>query len=154
MKLPESIRLSAAEPSDADRLAELRAEALFESLNQLGRYSEQGVRERFHRSFEPAFTRIIETDGEFAGCIALKPAEDGYLLEHFYLRQETRGSGVGAEVLGRVLAEAASADPAAAVRLNVLQGSAARRLYERFGFETESEDEIDVFMILRPEPEA
>lgn len=154
MKLLESIRLLAAEPSDGHRLAELRAEALFESLNQLGRYSEQGVRERFHRSFEPAFTRIIELDGEFAGCIALKPAENGYLLEHFYLRKETRGCGIGAEVLGRVLAEAALADPAAAVRLNVLQGSAARRLYERFGFETESEDEIDVFMVLHPETKA
>lgn len=150
MRLPESIRLLAAEPSDAHRLAELRAEALFESLNQLGRYSEQGVRERFHRSFDPVFTRIIEKEGEFAGCIALKPAEDGYLLEHFYLRQETRGGGVGAKVLSRVLEEVASADPTACIRLNVLQGSAARRLYERFGFETETEDEIDVFMILRP----
>jgi hypothetical protein len=30
--------------------------------------------------------------------------------------------------------------------LNVLQGSGARRLYERHGFVVESEDEVDVFM--------
>jgi hypothetical protein len=33
-------------------------------------------------------------------------------------------------------------------RLNVLQGSPARRLYARHGFVVESEDEVDVFMRL------
>lgn len=36
------------------------------------------------------------------------------------------------------------------VRLNVLQGSAARRLYERHGFTVETEDPVDVFMVRRP----
>ncbi|NNC12212.1 GNAT family N-acetyltransferase [Planctomonas sp. JC2975] len=31
-------------------------------------------------------------------------------------------------------------------RLNVLQGSRARRLYERFGFAVDTEDDVDVFM--------
>jgi hypothetical protein len=33
---------------------------------------------------------------------------------------------------------------------SVLQGSAARRLYERHGFELESEDPVDVYLISRP----
>jgi hypothetical protein len=32
-------------------------------------------------------------------------------------------------------------------RLNVLQGSPARRLYERHGFVLETEDPVDVFMV-------
>jgi hypothetical protein len=36
------------------------------------------------------------------------------------------------------------------VGLDVLQGSAARRLYERHGFVVESEDAIDVFMVRVP----
>ncbi|MNC83175.1 hypothetical protein D3C75_1369970 [compost metagenome] len=32
------------------------------------------------------------------------------------------------------------------VTLNVLQGSPAKRLYERFGFTVDDEDEVDVFM--------
>jgi hypothetical protein len=36
------------------------------------------------------------------------------------------------------------------VRLNVLQGSAARRLYERHGFVLETQDPIDVFMVRPP----
>ncbi|KKD02293.1 acetyltransferase, partial [Streptomyces sp. WM6386] len=31
-----------------------------------------------------------------------------------------------------------------------LQGSAARRLYERHGFTTESQDPVDVFMVREP----
>lgn len=36
------------------------------------------------------------------------------------------------------------------VGLNVLQGSAARRLYERHGFVVEAQDPIDVFMMRLP----
>ncbi|MNC81740.1 hypothetical protein D3C75_1349650 [compost metagenome] len=32
------------------------------------------------------------------------------------------------------------------VTLNVLQGSPARRLYERLGFVLDTEDEVDLFM--------
>lgn len=39
-----------------------------------------------------------------------------------------------------------------AVRLNVLQGSAARRLYERHGFTPEREDPVDVFLVRKPTP--
>jgi hypothetical protein len=36
------------------------------------------------------------------------------------------------------------------VRLNVLRGSPARRLYERHGFSLESEDPVDEFMVREP----
>ncbi|SBT89042.1 hypothetical protein GA0115233_100692 [Streptomyces sp. DI166] len=36
------------------------------------------------------------------------------------------------------------------VRLNVLQGSPAQRLYERHGFTVEDQDPIDVFMVRQP----
>lgn len=38
----------------------------------------------------------------------------------------------------------------ATVRLTVLQGSPARRLYERYGFAVESEDPVDVLMARPP----
>ncbi|CAM3373617.1 MULTISPECIES: GNAT family N-acetyltransferase [Saccharibacillus] len=145
------MKLTPAHASDVERLAELRAEALHESLTRLGRYDERGVRERFRRSFVPEHTKIVEQGGEFAGCVALRPEPEGYWLEHFYLRGGSRGSGLGTRVLHAVLGE--ERDRRLPVRLNVLQGSAARRLYERFGFETESEDEIDVYLILHPRAE-
>lgn len=66
-------------------------------------------------------------------------------LEHFYLEPRHQGRGLGTAVLGAVLADA-DADHAT-VRLNVLQGSPARKLYERHGFVVESEDPVDIFMI-------
>jgi hypothetical protein len=40
------------------------------------------------------------------------------------------------------------------MRLNVLQGSAARRLYERHGFVVETQDPIDVFMVRHRPPDS
>ena len=67
-----------------------------------------------------------------AGCVALKPDGDGVVLEHFYLGDGFQGRGIGAAVLRRLLAEADAAGRA--VRLGVLKGSPAARLYERHGF--------------------
>ncbi|NUR86838.1 MAG: GNAT family N-acetyltransferase, partial [Nonomuraea sp.] len=69
-------------------------------------------------------------------------------LEHFYLAPELQGRGVGSAVLKTVLRTADAG--AVQVRLQVLQGSPARRLYERHGFTVESEDPVDVWMVRRP----
>ena len=52
---------------------------------------------------------------------------------------------------GRSLLERCDRD-GTRVRVDVLQGSPARRLYERHGFTFESEDSIDVFMVREPRP--
>ena len=94
---------------------------------------------------------MIEVGGEFAGCVSLRPAEDAHWLEHFYLAPHLQGSGIGAAVL-RGLLEQCDRD-GTLVRLQVLQGSPARRLYERHGFTVETEDPVDVFMVRdRPWP--
>ncbi len=69
-------------------------------------------------------------------------------LEHFYLAPLRQGHGVGSAVLRTVL-EGTDAQ-GLTVGLNVLQGSAARRLYERHGFVVEAQDPIDVFMVRPP----
>jgi GNAT superfamily N-acetyltransferase len=88
---------------------------------------------------------VIEVDGTFTGCVALRPADDTHWLEHFYLAPHLQGSGIGTAVLARLL-ERCDRD-GIVVRLNVLQGSPARRLYERHGFCVETEDPVDVFMV-------
>lgn len=40
----------------------------------------------------------------------------------------------------------ADANPSKPISLNVLQGSPARRLYERHGFVLDSEDPVDVYL--------
>ncbi|MET8358066.1 GNAT family N-acetyltransferase [Micromonospora sp. NPDC005171] len=98
--------------------------------------------------FAPAYTWVVEVDGAFAGCVALRPDADAHWLEHFYLTPRLQGSGIGTAVLREVLARCDRAGTP--VRLNVLRGSPARRLYERHGFTLDTEDPVDVFMVRAP----
>lgn len=91
---------------------------------------------------------IIVVEGGFAGSVTMRPAEYGRWLEHFYLAPELQGRGLGSAVLRTLLDETDS--DGALVRLNVLQGSAAQRLYERHGFTVEDQDPVDVYMLRQP----
>ena len=148
--MPGTVTLRPSSDADATWIAELRAVVMRPDLERLGRFDPVWVRERFLRAFVPANTRLIEVDGETAGSIAVRPEPAGhaepreYWLEHFYIDDAHRGRGLGTGVLRRVLAELADGRP---VRLNVLQGSPARRLYERHGFVFEREDEVDVWLV-------
>jgi GNAT superfamily N-acetyltransferase len=137
-----------ASVADIEAVAELRAVVLRPDLERLGRYDEHRVRQRLRDGFDPSYTWVIEVSGAFAGCVALRPAEDAHWLEHFYLAAHLQGSGIGSGVL-RELLERCDRD-GSLVRLNVLQGSPARRLYERYGFTLETEDRVDVFMMREP----
>ncbi|MFM9579332.1 GNAT family N-acetyltransferase [Streptomyces caniscabiei] len=141
-----------ASPTDAAPIAELRAVVMRPDLERLGRYDPHRVRRRFRDAFDPTHTWIIEVAGTFAGCVALRPAADAHWLEHFYLAPHLQGTGMGTAVL-RTLLTRCDHD-GVTVRLNVLQGSPARRLYERHGFHLEREDSVDVFMLRTPTPPA
>jgi GNAT superfamily N-acetyltransferase len=140
--------LRSAEPADVEMIAELRATVMRPDLERLGRFDEHRVRQRLRDSFSPRHTSVIVADGAFAGCVTVRPAEDARWLEHFYLVPEMQGRGLGSAVL-RTLLDRFDADRVL-VRLNVLRGSAARRLYERHGFVVEDQDPIDVYMVRRP----
>jgi GNAT superfamily N-acetyltransferase len=142
---PPEWALRTAEPADVEAIVEMRAVVMRPDLERLGRYDEHRVRQRLRDSFAPQHTWVIVADGAFAGCVALRPAENGRWLEHFYLTPDLHGRGLGSAVL-RTLLERTDAE-GVPVRLNVLQGSAAQRLYERHGFTVESQDPVDVYMV-------
>jgi len=129
--------------TDIDWLVELRAEVLRLDLERLGRYDPQRVRDRMRDAFRPKHTRIIVVDGADAGSITVRDEADARWIEHFYLAASAQNRGVGSAVLREVVGET---DPRP-FKLNVLQGSPARRLYERFGFTAYEEDVVDVFMV-------
>lgn len=137
-----------ATTADVEAIAELRAVVMRPDLERLGRYDAHRVRQRLRDGFVPGQTWVIEVGGAFAGCVALRPAEDAYWLEHFYLAPDRQGGGIGSAVLGLLLERCDR--EGLPVRLNVLQGGAARRLYERHGFTVESQDPVDVFMVREP----
>ena len=143
--MPATLTLRPSSDADAAWIAELRAEVMQADLERVGRFDPAWVRERFLRAFVAANTRLVELDGKPVGSIAVRTEASEHWLEHFYLATAHQGRGIGGALLRRVLAE--PRDPALPWRLNVLQGSPARRLYERHGFVFEYEDEVDVWLV-------
>ncbi|BAS15635.1 acetyltransferase [Arthrobacter sp. Hiyo8] len=143
-QVPAEFSLRPALPADAAWIAELRAVVMRPDLERLGRWDPVRVRERFLKAFQPEHTFVIAVEGQAAGVIAVRPESDALWIEHFYVAQEFQGQGLGAGVLRRIMGESKDHRP---FRLNVLQGSPARRLYERHGFVLETEDPVDVFMV-------
>ncbi|MET9384859.1 GNAT family N-acetyltransferase [Streptomyces sp. NPDC002928] len=140
--------LRSAAAADLEALVELRATVMRADLERLGRYDEHRVRQRLRDSFSEQYTSIIMVDREIAGCVTVRPAEGRQWLEHFYLAPHHQGRGLGSAVLRTVLGRTDA--QGMTVGLNVLQGSAARRLYERHGFVVEAQDPVDVFMVRPP----
>ena len=140
--------LRPAQPADVEAIAELRAVVMRPDLERLGRFDEHRVRQRLRDGFSARHTSVILAGGAFAGSVAMRPAADGHWLEHFYLDPGVQGRGLGSAIL-RNLLDRTDAE-GLVVRLNVLRGSAARRLYERHGFTVEVQDPVDVFMVRAP----
>lgn len=140
--------LRAASTADLESIVEIRAVVMRADLERLGRYDEHRVRQRLRDAYQPEHTWAVEVAGALVGCVALRPAADAYWLEHFLLAPDLQGRGIGSAVLSSLLERPDR--ERALTRLNVLQGSAARRLYERHGFVLESEDEVDVYMVRTP----
>lgn len=134
---------------DVESIAEIRATVMRPDLERLGRFDEHRVRQRFRDSWSPDHTCVVTVEERLAGSVTVRPGADGVrILEHFYLAPGVQGRGLGTAVLRFLLDEADAAG--APVRLTVLNGSPARRLYERHGFTWESEDPVDVVMVRRP----
>ncbi|WP_332764859.1 GNAT family N-acetyltransferase [Phenylobacterium sp.] len=137
-------RFSPAAAADLERLVELRIAAMRPSLERIDRFDPERARRRMVEQFRPEHTRLIWRGEAFAGCVAFGPDAPGWFrLEHFYIHPDHQGVGLGADVLASLLAE--SDAQALAVRLTVLQESAANRFYARFGFAETARDEVDIF---------
>jgi GNAT superfamily N-acetyltransferase len=136
--------LRPAETSDAEWLVGLKFRVLFPDLERLGVWNPERSRERTLRDFQIAGSRVILVDGEPVGFVAVRGDSDTLWIEKFYIEQQFQGRGIGGQVLRWVLAEFADHRP---FRINVLQGSDARPLYERHGFVFEHQDDIDVFLV-------
>ena len=155
---------SQAHQSDFDRLFALRLLTMRESLERIGRFdpqraleripksvkrfSEQDARknkelERFQNSFRPQHTRLIIVKDQLAGCVALGPHEDDWLLEHFYIAPQFQGHGLDSLALSSLMTQADQAQKT--ITLSVLQQSDAARFYERHGFHKTGEDEWDIY---------
>jgi ribosomal protein S18 acetylase RimI-like enzyme len=102
------------------------------------------MQSRARRLNAGAAGRIVLLDGEPAGWLAVAETEEEIRLVDIVIAPEHRGKGAGSVLLCELLAAAdQSGKP---VRLSVLTGSPAVRLYERLGFRRTGGDEVRYWM--------
>lgn len=130
-----------AAPSDADTLADIRVDAMRESLERVGRFDPVRARDRLLRNFSPGHTFHVLLDGRKVGFYVLKPDGDGLVLDHLYIQPGNQGQGLGAAVLAEVFTRAGA--QGCPVRVVALKESASNRFYLRHGFVRVAQSEFD-----------
>lgn len=144
----DGFRLRDATAADGPWIADLRLLVLRPSLAALGRYQPERNRRFFTSAYAPQNTAVVLVHDRPVGSIALRRSTDGTWVEHFYLAPGAQGAGLGGTLLGAVTRFADRTGEV--LRLDVLVGSPARRLYERHGFSVFRSDPFDVFMERTP----
>ena len=145
--LREQLRLERADEGDFEALLALRIAALRDGLERVGRSEPARVRDRLGRSFSPANTRHIVSQGQRVGFVAVTRGESLWRIDHLYVDPAVAGCGIGGWALDQVLAEADAAGVALA--FTALKRSDAVRFYERHGFRCIGQNDWDVHY-LRP----
>ncbi|MEP3350875.1 MAG: GNAT family N-acetyltransferase [Marinomonas sp.] len=129
--------------SDGNRLAEIRAAAMKSSLEALGRFDEQRVRDRFLESFTPDETFKIVSGDEILGFFVVRNKGDHVLLDHLYIEPRFQNMKIGKDVVDLVKKDATQRD--LPVRLGALRGSKSNDFYKKNGFVKTHEGEFDIY---------
>lgn len=135
------MRLVHAERHDVDELVDIRIEAMRESLERIGRFDPMRARDRFTLGFEPLNTRFIELNQKRVGFVVLSICDDAFLLDHFYIRPQWQGTGVGSSVIKLIIEEAET--KGLPIKVGALKESDSNRFYMRHGFEYVESSEFD-----------
>ena len=134
-------RFGPASEADFEPLLALRIDVMREHLERVFRYEPSRARRIFRQHFDEPGSRLVLVDGKRAGCVGFRTGQDEIRIDSFYLDARYHNHGLGTVILKMLLAEADALD--LPVRLEVLQGSAAARFYERHGFVKLGEDEVE-----------
>jgi GNAT superfamily N-acetyltransferase len=98
---------------------------------------------RFREYFNPESTRIIQADGVDIGMLQVQHRPDCVYLGDIQIQHEYRNRGIGTSLIESVIRAATIANQP--VRLRVLRGNPAKKLYLRLGFkEIEKLDNCDI----------
>jgi ribosomal protein S18 acetylase RimI-like enzyme len=98
---------------------------------------------KFREYFDPQSTKIIQADGLDIGMLQVRDRDDYIYLGDIQLDHKYRNKGIGTSLIKSVIRSAIVANKP--VRLRVLKGNPAKKLYIRLGFKVvETFDDCDI----------
>ncbi len=143
------IQIRPATPTDRDFLRTLHHSAYRDVvIRQFGVWDEQDQDARFDASLADTPLCIVEDGGTAIGAIAVREHSDCLELIELQILRERQNQGLGSLLLRQQMQVArANGKP---MRLRVLLENRARALYERNGFTTTGQTEIQYLMEWKP----
>jgi renalase len=136
-----TIRFVPAQISDLEQLVQIRTVAMRPSLEAVGRFDADRVRQRLINNYFPEYTQLICLVDKVIGFYTLRPVDGQLLLDHLYIEPESQGLGVGGITLNRLFAMASNESKT--IRVGALIGSDSNRFYTANGFSLVSSGEFD-----------
>lgn len=137
--------LQQATASDEQPLYEIHRAAMRDHVEAVWGWDEADQRARFLAGFDPARVSVIMVAEKPIGLLRVDRRDDEVFLASIELAPEAQRRGLGGEIVGWVLREAAQRG--VPVRLQVFHQNPARRLYERLGFHVVGETATHVEMV-------
>jgi ribosomal protein S18 acetylase RimI-like enzyme len=110
-----------------------------------GAWDDDVQRARFIAGFAPQYDRIVVTSAGDVGTLCIAWDRDPAFLAGIYLAASERGAGLGTAIITDILDRAREQDRAVALRV-LRTNTAARRLYERLGFDIVGDTETHLLM--------
>lgn len=128
---------------DGSVLADIRAAAMKPSLEALGRFDNERVRNRFLDSFVPSETFKIVVNEQVVGFYVVRDKSDHIYLDHLYISPQFQNKSLGKGVVEWVKQDAIRRE--LPLRLGALRGSKSNDFYLKNGFAKTHEDEFDIY---------
>lgn len=122
-------------------LADIRVESMLASLEALNRFDPVRARDRFLSTFEENDTFILYLGDEIAGFYVLRTYPEYFYLDHFYIKNQFQGKGIGSLVMKALQAQASALRKP--IRLIALKESPANAFYLSQDFVFEREEGVD-----------
>lgn len=141
------MKIEDASKKDGNDLADLRALAMRESLESVGRFDPVRVRDRFLSTFKPANTKKILVGDKLVGFYVALEKEDHIYLDHLYIIPDYQGNKYGSTILNSVIENARAKNKV--IRLGALKKSKSNEFYLSHGFLKTHEEEFDNYYELQ-----
>lgn len=129
--------------NDKEALADLRIDAMKESLIAIGRFDPERARSRFLDKFSITDTKKIICENELLGFYEIKNKTDHLYLNHLYIKPSFQNSGLGSKILSNIKSIASNKE--LSIRLGALRGSKSNDFYKNHGFVYTHEEEWDIY---------